>query len=262
MQASQTMSVAVDCDLQEFTSVRKAAEEVTRIVSTSGLDVLVNNAGARIAAAAAKCLQASVCCLIFDVNARLVLLASLASSELAARGARHVTLACKHTLVTQYCKVAKIDAGLLVQLRLRASTHCLHHSCPVPAGIMAQHDKPTKDGYEQQAQTNHLSHFLLTSLLMSSLEKAAAARGQARVVNHSSAARKLPASPLVDTFFKKGDSFGGDGFGARIKRYQQSKLANVVFTLALQVRAAQLLHLWQRAVLCIALHAMAWHGMA
>ena len=86
-------------------------------------------------------------------------------------------------------------------------------------------------------QTNHLSHFLLTSLLMPSLEKAAALRGQARVVNHSSTARKLPATPLADTYLKKGDSFGGDSFGARNNRYQQSKLANVVFTLALQVRA-------------------------
>ena len=101
-------------------------------------------------------------------------------------------------------------------------------------------DKVTADGYEQQMQTNHLSHFLLTSLLMPALEAAAAARGEARVVNHSSAARKSPPAALGRKYFEKGSDgkFGGDGTNARQKRYQQSKLANVVFTGALQVCAS------------------------
>lgn len=54
------------------------------------------------------------------------------------------------------------------------------------AGVMALPDEATKDGYDVQMQTNHLSHFLLSKELYPLLEKAAEARGEARIVNHSS----------------------------------------------------------------------------
>merc|ERR1719512_232105 len=62
------------------------------------------------------------------------------------------------------------------------------------AGIMATKDEATVDGCDAQMQTNHLSHFLLTAELWPLLEKAAELRSEARVVNHSSAARR--GSPL------------------------------------------------------------------
>ena len=43
----------------------------------------------------------------------------------------------------------------------------------------------TNDGYDVQMQTNHLSHFLLTSSVMESLKDAGDARGESRVVQHS-----------------------------------------------------------------------------
>ena len=57
------------------------------------------------------------------------------------------------------------------------------------AGVMALADVATGDGYDVQMQTNHLSHFLLLKEVFPLLEKAAAARGEARVVHHSSLAR-------------------------------------------------------------------------
>jgi NAD(P)-dependent dehydrogenase (short-subunit alcohol dehydrogenase family) len=54
---------------------------------------------------------------------------------------------------------------------------------------MALADVATTDGYDVQMQTNHLSHFLLLKEVFPLLEKAAAARGEARVVHHSSLAR-------------------------------------------------------------------------
>ena len=55
------------------------------------------------------------------------------------------------------------------------------------AGVMALEDVATKDGYDVQMQTNHLSHFLLTKELYPLLKKARDLRGEARVVHHSSA---------------------------------------------------------------------------
>ena len=57
------------------------------------------------------------------------------------------------------------------------------------AGVMALADAATVDGYDVQMQTNHLSHFLLLKEIFPLLEKAAATRGEARVVHHTSLAR-------------------------------------------------------------------------
>jgi NAD(P)-dependent dehydrogenase (short-subunit alcohol dehydrogenase family) len=105
------------------------------------------------------------------------------------------------------------------------------------AGVMALEDKATVDGYDVQMQTNHLSHFLLTKELYPLLKRAHELRGEARVVHHSSIARsgkKLEA----EYFGKNGGNLGGNGAsmmfgGARWVRYQQTKLANSVFTKAL-----------------------------
>lgn len=111
------------------------------------------------------------------------------------------------------------------------------------AGLMAQQDVRTGDGYDIQMQANHLSHFLLTSLVFDLLEAAAATRGEARVVSHSSGARNQPDSPLQEDAFEQswvvkegsknpcvGDKWPGMG---KWQRYQQSKRANLAFTYAL-----------------------------
>eukprot|EP00934_Nitzschia_sp_Nitz4_P002902 Nitzschia sp. Nitz4//scaffold60_size111251//107820//110271//NITZ4_004168-RA/size111251-snap-gene-0.200-mRNA-1//-1//CDS//3329555627//2892//frame0 len=109
------------------------------------------------------------------------------------------------------------------------------------AGVMALEDKATKDGYDVQMQTNHLSHFLLTKELYPLLKKAAELRGSARIANHSSGLRRFPPTPLKEEYFgKNGGNLGGDGNkmgeGARWERYHQSKLANAVFSMALNDR--------------------------
>jgi len=73
-------------------------------------------------------------------------------------------------------------------------------------------DKRSSDGYDIQMQANQLSHYLLTKLCMESLESAAAARGEARIVYHSSSARNGLPSDLDPKFFQICDagSLGGD----------------------------------------------------
>ncbi|MGI9606925.1 MAG: SDR family NAD(P)-dependent oxidoreductase [Acidimicrobiales bacterium] len=113
------------------------------------------------------------------------------------------------------------------------------------AGVMALGDVATTDGFDVQMQTNHLSHFLLTRELMPLLELAADAAGEARIVNHSSAARMSPGKTLKAEYLEqKGGQLGGDGSrlsntlfsGPRWVRYNQSKLANAAFTAALHER--------------------------
>lgn len=107
------------------------------------------------------------------------------------------------------------------------------------AGVMGMPDKRTKDGFDVQMQTNHLSHFLLSMELMPLLETAAARAGEARVVNHSSLAAH--GAPLEAKYYaeSKEDELGGFEEGSerftdpQWLRYHQSKLANQVFTHAL-----------------------------
>jgi len=110
------------------------------------------------------------------------------------------------------------------------------------AGVMGMPDGATGDGYDVQMQSNHLSHFLLTSAIWPLLETAATKRGEARVVNHSSGARNSPAAPLTAAYLgRNGGNLGGDGFPgmAKWRRYQQSKLANLLFTYALHDKIAE-----------------------
>jgi len=108
------------------------------------------------------------------------------------------------------------------------------------AGVMGLPDLATGDGYDVQMQSNHLSHFLLTSQIWPLLETAADARGEARVVNHSSGARR--GRPLEAAYLQaNGGHLGGDGFPGlgKWRRYQQSKLANLLFTYALHDNIAE-----------------------
>jgi len=109
------------------------------------------------------------------------------------------------------------------------------------AGIMAMPDEATEDGFDTQMQTNHLSHFLLTQALMPLLERATEHHGDARIVNHSSMARKGVKALEAKYLEPRGGELGGNGAsmifqGARWVRYSQTKLANVAFTAALHER--------------------------
>jgi len=88
------------------------------------------------------------------------------------------------------------------------------------AGVMACPESKTEDGFEMQIGTNHFGHFLLTNLLMPLLKKAAPG---ARIVNVSSLAHKMAEMNFDDLNFEKTPY-------SPSQAYQQSKLANILFT--------------------------------
>jgi len=92
------------------------------------------------------------------------------------------------------------------------------------AGVMMTPFQKTEDGFELQFGTNHLGHFALTGHL---LELVARTPGS-RIVTVSSMAHKLGRIDFED--------LNGESNYNRTKAYEQSKLANLLFTYELQRR--------------------------
>ena len=111
-------------------------------------------------------------------------------------------------------------AGIVAAATKDSGLDCLCNN----AGVMALKDVATKDGYDIQMQTNHLSHFLLTRELYPVLVRATALRGEARIVNHSSFARNGPPGTKLTTentyeyLGKNGGSLGGDGASTTVRK--------------------------------------------
>eukprot|EP01090_Pellita_catalonica_P003934 TRINITY_DN13658_c0_g1_i1.p1 TRINITY_DN13658_c0_g1~~TRINITY_DN13658_c0_g1_i1.p1 ORF type:complete len:320 (+),score=44.75 TRINITY_DN13658_c0_g1_i1:254-1213(+) len=93
------------------------------------------------------------------------------------------------------------------------------------AGLMAPPFSLSKDGFELQFAVNHLAHFLLTNLLLPSLEK------HARVITLSSIAHFSGTMPFHNLpTYNDGARYEGTS------AYGTSKLANVLFAYELQRR--------------------------
>jgi NAD(P)-dependent dehydrogenase (short-subunit alcohol dehydrogenase family) len=92
------------------------------------------------------------------------------------------------------------------------------------AGVMLQRRAVTTDGLEMTFAVNHLAGFLLTNLLLDALQAAA----PACVVN--------VASNAADHGVIDFDDLQGERLYARRRAYNQSKLANVLFTCELARR--------------------------
>ena len=92
------------------------------------------------------------------------------------------------------------------------------------AGVMRTPERRTADGFELQIGTNHLGHFALTNLLLPYVTD--------RVVTVSSGAHRGGSISLDDLNWQRRSY-------RRWGAYQQSKLANLLFTLELQRRLTE-----------------------
>ncbi|KAI6914802.1 hypothetical protein KC318_g5081 [Hortaea werneckii] len=103
------------------------------------------------------------------------------------------------------------------------------------AGIMCAPPSLSPEGYEIQWATNYLGHALLIQFSLPFLTRTASSYGDARVVNITSEGLMLaPADKgIVFDDLKTKQEYG---FGARWKRYGQSKLAQVLYTSQLAQR--------------------------
>jgi len=138
-------------------------------------------------------------------------------------------------------RVSSVPCDLCDFASVRSAAHAVRGLVPdgidvlcLNAGIMMQPDEPSNDGYDITIAANVLSHFLLTKELMEDVERAAAARGEARIVSMSSGSGFGGPSFDARYFAAQGGSLGGPQ--ASYERYHQSKLANLLFTSALHAK--------------------------
>lgn len=104
------------------------------------------------------------------------------------------------------------------------------------AGVMGTLATLTEDGYEHQFGINYLGHALLTKLLLPVLVDTAEAGSDVRVISTSSYSHRNAPDGGIDF-----DSLKTDGNDMpTLKRYGQSKLANILFVRMLAEKHPQL----------------------
>uniref|UniRef100_A0AAA9SH92 Dehydrogenase/reductase X-linked n=1 Tax=Bos taurus TaxID=9913 RepID=A0AAA9SH92_BOVIN len=94
------------------------------------------------------------------------------------------------------------------------------------AGVMMVPQRTTEDGFEEHFGVNYLGHFLLTNLLLDTLQESGAPGHSARVVTVSSATHYVGELNL--------DDLQSSTYYSAHAAYAQSKLALVLFTYHLQ----------------------------
>ena len=166
-----------------------------------------------------------------------------AATALARRGAQLVMIARSETKADEAARRIRAAAGeaavvdtLLADLasqssirRVAAKALDRYPTIDVlvnNAGAVYRTRRLSPDGIELTWAVNHLAPFLLTTLLLERLEASA----PARIVTTSSAAHQGARIPFDDMSAER--SWGSSGF----RRYGETKLANVLFTVELARR--------------------------
>jgi NAD(P)-dependent dehydrogenase (short-subunit alcohol dehydrogenase family) len=152
------------------------------------------------------------------------------AAELAGHGAGVLVHGRDPSKVEEVARELGAEAGLVADLAALAQVRRLAEEAGEldtlvnNAGVIEPQRRESADGYELAFAVNHLSHFLLTELLLPRL------REPARIVNVSS----IGQAPIEfdDLMLER----GYDGYTA----YCKSKLAQIMFTIELAERLAAL----------------------
>ena len=184
----------------------KTTREVLEGVDLSGRVALVTGASAGLGAETARALAAH--------GAQVI-------------GAVRDVEKAKEKLAGADVELMPLDLASLASVREFAAaftaTHPALHLLINNAGVMATPFEHTADGFELQFGTNHLGHFLLTTLLMPLL----VASAPARVVNLTSAGHFASDVVFDDINYEHRDYDKWTAYG-------QSKTANILFTRELE----------------------------
>jgi NAD(P)-dependent dehydrogenase (short-subunit alcohol dehydrogenase family) len=148
----------------------------------------------------------------------------------AGRGKAALAAVCKRRPADAAIELIALDLADLASVRA-ASAAVVARPEPLDllvnnAGVMAPPRRETADGFELQLGTNHLGHFALTGLLLAKLKAAP----EPRVVTLTSGAHRFGRIDFND--LQRRHHY------MRWLAYGQSKLANLLFALELQRRAA------------------------
>jgi NAD(P)-dependent dehydrogenase (short-subunit alcohol dehydrogenase family) len=92
------------------------------------------------------------------------------------------------------------------------------------AGVCLPERRITEDGFEEMFQINHLSHFLLTNMMLEVLER----NNESRIINVSSAGHRMGKFEL--------DNLQSEHHFGSLSTYCNTKLLNILFTFELAGR--------------------------
>lgn len=190
-------------------------DEVLEEIDLSGKLALVTGGSSGLGAETARALASK--------GAQVVITArNLAKGE-------DVTASIRESTGNDAIEVMELELGSFAGIRAFAEKFLARHNALDllinNAGVMASPFDKTEDGFELQFGTNHLSHFLLTGLLVPALEKAT----PSRIVNLSSSGHQISPVIFDDINFEQRDYNKWASYG-------QSKTANILHAVELERR--------------------------
>jgi len=145
-----------------------------------------------------------------------------------------VRIEAKHAAGNERVHCVRADFASLASVRLAGQEIAQRwpaiHVLVNNAGVNTARRTTSADGYEMTFAVNHLAPFLLTALLVPALTAGAVARdAPSRIVNVASVFAHFGWLSLADPMFER------RRYGST-QAYNQSKLANIVYTIELAAR--------------------------